>query len=175
MDPATEAQAGADLIRSETGELTFDSMRGLLTVDTAMTAGGRAPAGGAIQTSSAIIRVLQTDATVWISSLDGQPIDRSRRLLITHLTELQNAGVIYAEETRDTVLEWGGLPYLLRAGSAEIVLTTEAARDLRVWALSTSGRRVGEVKTEQRHGKLIIPLVVKGPEGARMLYELATE
>ena len=68
------------------------------------------------------ISVQDTDATVWVSSLDDQPITQSRRLLVTHLTDLQNTEIRYAERARQTLLDWGELPHLVRAGKAEVRL-----------------------------------------------------
>ena len=96
-------------------------------------------------------------ATVWASSLDGEPLATSRRILVTHLTDVQNTGIEYADPDRTTLLKWGRLPHLMRNGSAEISLTLEAAPALfasgggatrrfpRIFRLSPSGRRLGEV------------------------------
>ena len=123
---------------------------------------------------------IPTPATVWVSSLDGEPIARSSRLLLTHLTDVQNSGIKYADEALTILLEWGGLPHLMRRGAAEIELQLSASArksqtsanengdanlDLpsvdkddhfgwfdnsanagwRVFRLSPSGRRIGEV------------------------------
>ena len=112
--------------------------------------------------------------------MDGTPITESRRLVITHLTDLQNTGARFAERARQTLLEWGGLPHVVRAGSAEIALRLKDARSAKVYALATSGRRLAEVKAKVRGAELVVPLNVappsgNGPEGARMIYEVAVE
>ena len=87
-------------------------------------------------------------ATVWVSSLDGEPIARSSHLLLTHLTDVQNSGTKYADEALTILLEWGALPHLMRRGAARIELALEAgsgSADWRVFRLSPSGRRLGEV------------------------------
>jgi len=41
-----------------------------------------------------------------------------------------------------------------------------------VWALATSGRRLAPVEAAVRDGALVVPLQVRGSEGARMIYEV---
>ena len=96
------AQPAQRFFRSETGEITIDGPRDVLVLDTPRTAGGYAPAGQDIETTKGgvRIRVEGSDATAWVSALDDQPIRQSRRLLVTHLTDLQNTGIRYAEAAR---------------------------------------------------------------------------
>jgi hypothetical protein len=149
----------------------------MLVIDTARTAGGYAPAGQVIATAQGRvqIRVEQSPATVWISSLDDRPIRGSRRLLVTHLTDLQNSGIKYAEPERQTLLDWGRLPHLVRAGRAEITVRSELAGRLRVWALAPGGRRLSEVQTRTEGDALKFTADVGADpaQGARMLYEVA--
>ena len=161
-------------IQSETGELLVDAARDVMVLNTPMTAGGYAPEGETIEAGAVSIAIERTDATVWVSSLDGKPIADSRRLIVTHLTDLQNTGAQFGEKARQTLLAWGKTPHLVRAGAAMVTLRTgrPGGATAKVWALATTGRRVGEVKAEARDGALIIPLNVAGPEGARMIYEV---
>jgi hypothetical protein len=162
---------------SETGEITLDGPRDTMILDTPRTAGGYAPAAQRILTRDGglSITLAGADATVWISSLDGRPLRKSRRMLVTHLTDLQNTGIKYAEEARQTLLEWGSLPHLVRAGKASVEIKLEGATKFKVWALSTSGRRLAEVKSNGRGGVLRFETDVAADPaaGARMLYEIA--
>lgn len=162
--------------RSETGQVTIDGPANRLVLDTPRTAGGFAPDGQALSTSEGgvTIHVKGTDATVWVSALDDQPIARSRRLLVTHLTDLQNTGIRYAEEARQTLLAWGEMPHLVRAGQAEVRIKLRAAEQYRVWALSTSGQRIGDVPVRIHANELVFTADVSASPagGARMLYEV---
>jgi hypothetical protein len=51
-------------------------------------------------TSAAPVRIRTTDATAWLSSVDGKPIGEDKRLIITHLTDHQNRGTRFAERAR---------------------------------------------------------------------------
>jgi len=162
----------ANLLQSETGELTVDAPQDVLVLNTPNTAGGYAAAGKTVTAGPVTISIEDTDATVWVSSLDGKPIAQSRRLLITHLTDLQNTGVRFGERARQTLLAWGQLPHLVRAGRATVRLPLTGNAPAEVWALATSGRRVGKVPAQRQDGLLAVPLAVKGPDGARMMYEV---
>lgn len=159
-------------IQSENGEVTVDASEGTFTVDTPCTAGGFAPAGKRIHTRAATIEVLDTYATVWVSSLDGKPIDRSRRLLITHLTDLQNSGTRFSDRTRRLLLAWGELPHLVRVGRATVALRLERAESAKVYGLAVDGKRTGEVPASATGGTLSVPLSVSDAGKARIMYEI---
>ena len=130
--------------------------------------GGQAGAGVRIDGFTA-------GATVFISSLDpgGAPIRTSRRLLVTHLTDLQDTGTRYGEAARQTLLEWGNVPHLVRDGAATVHIALAEPAAYTVWALSTGGRRTEKVAASVADGQLVFTAAVRGAEGARMLYEIA--
>lgn len=165
------------LYQSETGEIMIDAPGDRLILDTPRTAGGYASAGQTVEAprGGVSIRVEGNAATVWVSALDSEPIVRSRRLLVTHLTDLQNTETRYAEEARQTLLDWGRMPHLVRAGRAEIRLRLGSPQRLKVWALASSGRRLGEVPARYADSALSFTVDVAGDRegGARMLYEVA--
>ena len=159
--------------QSETGEVTIDAAENILTLDTARTAGGFAPAGKRIETRAATIEIVETDATVWVSSLDSKPITASQRLLITHLTDLQNSGTRYGDRNRQILMAWGQLPHLVRAGCATVTLRLKNADRAKVYTLAVNGKRLGEVAASVKEGgALSIPLSVNADGKARMLYEV---
>ena len=157
---------------SENDQLTIDAPTNTFVLDTARTAGGFAPAGARIETQRATIQIHETDATVWISSLDGQPIASSKRLLITHLTDLQNTGARYADRARKVLLSWGSLPHLAQSGRATVALRVPNASEAKVYGLSTSGKRTSEIHSTRESNQLVIPLSVSDHGKARMLYEV---
>ncbi len=163
--------------RSETGEVTIDGPGDRLVLDTLRTAGGYAPAGQAVDTPKGGVKISVegNDATVWVSSLDQKPIRQSRRLLVTHLTDLQNTGIQYAEPARQTLQDWGRLPYLVRAGKAAVSVRLQTPRKYRVWALATGGKRLAEVPARVEGDALCFTTDVAGnpATGARMMYEVA--
>ncbi|HEX2950345.1 MAG TPA: hypothetical protein VHV83_12415, partial [Armatimonadota bacterium] len=142
------------------------------TLDTPRTVGGFAPVGGKIVTKAATIAIQGTAATVCISSLSDTPIASSQRLLIMHLTDVQNNEVKYADQTRRVLLAWGKLPYLVRAGQATVTLRLAHPEKAKVWGMATDGSRTKPVVTRVENGALVIPLDVNDGGTARMYYEV---
>ncbi|GMV83947.1 MAG: hypothetical protein AMXMBFR7_51310 [Planctomycetota bacterium] len=168
------------ILESETGELLIDGPRDIMVLNTPRTAGGYAPAGQTVDAALGGVKITmrESDATAWVSALDDAPIANSKRLLVTHLTDLQNTEIKYAERARQTLLAWGKLPHLVRTGQAEIRIKRSGAEELKVWALSTGGKRLAEVPSRLEGGELIFTADVAGggeAEGARMLYEAAVK
>lgn len=159
--------------QSENKQVIIDAKENVLTLNTARTAGGFAPAGKRIETEAATVEIRDMDATVWVSSLDNQPIATSRRLLITHLTDLQNTETRYADRRRKVLLAWGRLPHLVHAGAAEISLRVKDSSKAKVHRLAASGKRVGEVaEVRKEAGALRIPLSVSWNGKACLCYEV---
>ena len=159
--------------------MTIDGPGDRLVLDTPRTAGGYAPAGQSVDASKGGVKISVggSDATVWVSSLDQKPIRESRRLLVTHLTDLQNTGIQYAEPARQTLQDWGQLPYLVRAGTAVVNVRLKSPAKYRVWALGTGGKRLTEVPARVEGETLSFTADVAGAPaaGARMMYEVATK
>ncbi len=177
----SERKVGAEevdgAIRSETGEIVIDKKRGVLRIDTPRTAGGYADAGQEIDAATAGVKVagITTGATLFVNSLDANPIKSSKRLLVTHLTDLQNTGASYSETARQTLLGWGTLPHLVRDGAATVRIAVVEPAAYSVWALSPGGKRLEKLEAKVEGAELVFTAKVRGPDGARMLYEIARQ
>ena len=177
LRPSNPTDPARKVYQSETGEITIDAPRDTLVLDTPRTAGGFAPAGQTLETGGLRVTLEGSDATVWVSALDDRPIGSSQRLLVTHLTDLQNTGIRYAEPARQTLLEWGQMPHLVRAGKAVIALRLNTLRHYRVRVLTPGGKRLAKVDAQVEGGMLRFTADVAGDPsaGARMLYEVVAE
>ncbi|MDD2597812.1 MAG: hypothetical protein PHO37_01115 [Kiritimatiellae bacterium] len=133
--------------------LAIDNESGTFVITTERTCGGFTEKG-AINAGVLAFDVGESAATVWISSLDKNPIATSHRLLLTHLTDIQNTGIKYAEDERQTLLNWGDLPHLARAGTAKISLALAQPEQYKVYALETNGARAGEIPVTLVKGRL---------------------
>ena len=164
--------ASAPLPPAGNGAVSINQESGTFVLNTPKTCGGFTE-NGAVDAGALVFDVGNTAATVWVSSLDGQPIQKSSRLLLTHLTDVQNSGIRYAQQSRKTLLAWGGLPHLMRNGKAEIRLAVKHAKDYNVYVLATSGRRIAAVPTHVVKGRLAFTASVDTQsETAAMLYEI---
>ena len=153
--------------------VTLDRERGAFSVLSPKTAGGFVPSG-ALRSGPIAFDVGDVAATVWASALDGNPIASSRRILVSHLTDVQSNGITYADKRRTVCLRfgWGAI---VRVGRARIALALDRAADYEVWALETNGRRAEKVPVQVRNGRLHFTADVKGAGGARMLYEVVAK
>lgn len=150
--------------------ISVDSTAGSFRIETARTAGGFAEGG--VILAGAFAAKLDGPATVWASSLDGRPISSSGRLLVTHLTDVQNSGITYADSSKRILLDWGKLPHLMRTGSAKVSIAL-ADGEWTVHALSPTGKRRGTVPAAYRDGRLRFAAdVAREPGCATYLYEL---
>ena len=94
---------------------------------------------------------------------------------MTHLTDVQANGNIYADKEKRILLRWGSYPPIVRNGKAQIALSLANPAGYSVWALETTGRRLEKMPCSVEGGKLVFTADVKGPNGARMLYEIVSE
>ena len=150
--------------------IALDRTSGSFCIDTPRTAGGFTPKG-ALSAGPVSFDVGDVAATVWASSLDGKPIAQSSRLLVTHLTDVQADGNVYADRDKRILLKWGSYPPVVRAGQAKVSLALDAPASYEVWALDTAGRRLAKLPASAADG-FAFTADVKGPAGACMLYEI---
>ena len=150
----------------------IDREKKTMTVDTPRTQGGFARAGGEFGTSGLTVRLADANAAVWATSVDGKPLAESSRILVTHLTDVQNTGTRWKEAERRTVLKRGKSPLLARSGTAEVKLTA-ASGEWKAYALDTDGTRRGEVPVSYADGRIgFTASTARDPANATILYEL---
>lgn len=149
---------------------------GALTVRTDRTAGGFVPgATGRVVAPPLAAEVKGGPAAVWVSSLTDAPIASSKRLLLTHLTEQQAHGTLFADSRRDLMMRKGTGPLLMRAGQAAVELAVNKATAFRIYALAPDGTRLGRIASDVKDGLLVFTANVAGARGAQFLYELVRE
>ena len=164
------APTKGEVRESETGEVRLDKNSQTFRIQTARTVGGVVPAGQSLEAGPLTVHVTDARAAIWVSSLDGQPVSKSRRLLLVHLTDGQNTGMRYTAQDRRILEDWGHLPYLIQRGAAQVTLAHEAAKDLRAWRLDTAGNRVASVPVRVEGKRAVLDLSTRAPDGGATLY-----
>lgn len=102
-------------------------------------------------------------ATIFAGALDRKPLAQSDRILVLHLTDCLSDGVTFGEKGMNSILDKGGLPLLVRRGSATVCIANDPdTRRIQVHALDLSGNRVAE-----------IPFSLER-EGTRIQFEVST-
>ena len=162
-----------DLAAGDAEALRIDGRAGTMFLDTPHTAGGFVRSG-VIRAGvfTADIGPHVSPATVWASSLDRKPLAQSDRILVTHLTDVQNTGARFADASMRVLLDWGGLPHLMRRGRAAVSLALESGA-FTVYVLDADGSRRNEVPATYQDGKLsFVADVARDPGTASYLYEI---
>ena len=116
-------------------------------------------------------------ATIWASSLDDAPLRVSRRILVTHLTDVQNTGASYANADMTVLKDFGRLPYLMRSGRAEVALSLAGGSGTEspvvVHALAPDGSRRAAIPATYSDGVLRFTAdIARDPASATFLYEI---
>ena len=155
------------------GQVMIDRAQGFFGVDTPRTAGffaeyGRHTAGPLTAEYAGYL-----PAAIWVSALDAEPIVRARRLLLTHVADVQDEGTVYADDTRKVLLAWGRLPHLMRRNAAQVTLAFADEKPCTVYALAADGTRRGEVPVVQEGGKVSFSVDIgRDPSEATCYYEI---
>ena len=160
---------------SDTRQVSVDTRHGDIRIDTPRTAAvcsteRRDLAAGPLAVSGAT-----TFCSVSASAMDSAPLASSKRVLILHITDVQNTDAEFTNPNMTDTKNWGKLPYLARRGEAKISLKN-ANPDLKLYALASSGRRLREVKAAYAGGAYVFTAKIAPGEGAdapTMMYELA--
>lgn len=151
-------------------QITVDRTAEQFAVNTPRTESVVLPEGGAWKTKVVAFGAKQAQATLSASSLDGKPLVISKRLLLTHLTDLQNSGATFATPDRIVLEKWGDLPYLVRRGSATVTITRPDAAKLKAWRLDTTGKRVAPLAVKATKTGATLELSTLAPDGSATLY-----
>lgn len=156
------------------GELIVDRRKGLFSVDTPRTVGAFVESGK-LRVGPMSVRVEDAPAAVFAIALDGNPIGESNRILVSHLTDVQDVGTAFCNKARTLWLRRGCLPHLMRRGKADVSLSVGSG-NWSVHALATDGSRRFIVQSSQkgRNVSFTADIAVE-PNEATYLYELCKE
>ena len=149
----------------------IDARRGVFAVDTPQTQGAFVRSGD-VSLSSLSFGVKDCFATVWATSLDGRPLNDSKRILVSHLTDVLNSETAFSDKTRTVMTSFGHVPHLMRRGRADCSLSATTGA-YHLYALAPNGERVAELQASLENGRLIFTLDVGSVPGtATCCYEL---
>lgn len=129
---------------------------GMLVVDTEKTLvlAGRTGASYTFQRGQSITITGGPFATVAVSTLDNLPIWESKRLLVGHLTDIQERGAVWTSNRR-TNMTSGGTTECVRHGTASLSLYSYWADKVTVNNLSLNGNRSGSTLSTSVAGNLV--------------------
>ena len=146
-----------DLIISETGELTWDTQnkKGLVTINSDKTQAliGFTEKMKVHKTKNMKADLDNSFASITITSLDGENISSSEKMLLTTAATAILSGAKWNME-RTSLLEWGEHPFVIDPVMGKIRLTgIESSGSYNITPLDGAGKPIGEteiVATEQK-------------------------
>ncbi len=113
-------------------------------------------------------------ATVFAVSMDGLPLEKSARILVAHLPDVQDTDTLFADKEFRYLRKPGRPPHLMAAARARVDLALSEA-EYEIWALSSGGRRRARVPFERKDGRVAFAAdVARDPASATWLYEIAS-
>lgn len=166
---------GGERVDAANGEVSADFKGQLFQVTTSRTEGfffrqaGHA-AGKALAAAS------DSEAMIAATSLDGKALADSERVLITHVTEMENENTVYADESRSIVIKSAHqerpVQILFRVAKATIELECNLPSP-RLYALDCGGRRIKEIPYMRDGGRIRFEANTNCDGIACFAYELA--
>lgn len=163
-----------DLAVGDDKSLVIGGKKGTLAIDTPRTCGFFSE-GGRMRAGCLAADCGDAPTTIWASSIDGNAIADSSRILLTHLTDVQNTGTTYEDDTMDVLTEWGGLPHLMRNARAKVALALSPGK-FEVFALDGDGSRRKKVPSAVKDGRLVfVADIAADRTAATYLYEIVRQ
>ena len=137
---AARSEEAGKVFRSDTGELALNCERGLFTAiaPRVRIATGFLGRAGAITLGEVTVQCRTPFASVSLVSLDRQPVEQSRRLLLTAVARSENTGQAYLKN-HSALPERGRLPVI--AEPVDATIRVPARRPLSAFPLTPTGRR----------------------------------
>ncbi len=155
-------------------ELQMDQQTGVLRLATGRTCGIFAPEG---RYTAGVLSadISGAPGTVCLSSLDGRDLTKSRHMLLSHITDVQGDGNVYADTERKVLLRWGH-GTLIERGQAQIFIRHDKPRRLRIYELDTAGRRLRPLPCTRSRDGIAFTVSTDNEEGqGRIYYEIAVK
>ena len=147
---------GADELATPNGEVSANLKSKIFKVVTDRTEGfffkNKGSAAGNILSATS-----DSEVMIAATSLDGKNLADSERVLLVHVTDMDNENTVYTNDSRTTIVKsvhtQRPVQILFRAATAKIEFKTNLNKP-KCYALDCSGKRMGEIPYEQSSGRI---------------------
>lgn len=111
-------------------------------------------------TDNLVVDLDRPYGAIALTSTDGEPIERSKRMLLVAAGRIQNTGTAYqtGDDGKVRMAKVGQAPILIEGLHGQITLTGLERNDHIVYALDVEGRRLGEVPVERKNNEIYFTL-----------------
>jgi len=127
--------------QSDTGQVVMDSQRRRLTVITPNTEAVVFDTLEPISLDNLTVEQADGPALVSVSSMDGKPLQASKRMLVILATDARNSGMRFADAAETTLLDLGKKPVLIKTAKIKLKLKNQNAAQLKVFSNTLRGKR----------------------------------
>ena len=138
-DNQTDASAG--IYQTDTGQVVLDSQEKRLTVITPNTEAVVFDAPEPIGLENLKLEYADGPALVSVSSMDGQPLPSSKRMLVVLATDARNSGMRFDDAAETTLQDLGKKPVLMRTAVVKLKLKNQYGPQLKVFSNTLRGKR----------------------------------
>ncbi len=143
----------ADVVKSTTGELTWDFGQGIVSIHSPYVQGASGFLGkvGQFQFGDVAFETGMEYGTILIVSMDGHPIRESEKLLVQVMSEEKHLGwqTTKQDDGLKQITSLGGPPLMVRTLDGFVSLTRPDAHSLHAVALDARGYPLEEVGTAE--------------------------
>ena len=110
-------------------------------------------------------------AVLTLNAADGRPLEKSARVLLTAVGNVENTGMGWNADHTSVGTKWGSAPTICEGIAGRVALKT-GAKLAKVHALDGAGARVGDVPATVSGGQLAFEI---GPRFKTLWYEIVLE
>ncbi len=165
-------ESGEEIV-SDNGQIILNNKKGYIKVVTGKTECLVAPAAIDLTGNTLAVKNRSGFSSISASAMDNKPLAESRRVLLFHLTNVFNTNMQFSNPKMTTLVNRGTLPYLVRAGSADVSLKNRNP-GLKLYVVDFGGKRLREEKTEYADGAYTFKAEISASSGPpALIYELA--
>lgn len=138
-DNLTDPKQG--VYQTDTGQVVMDSQRKRLMVVTPNTEAVVFDEPEPIALDNLKVEQADGPALVSVSSMDGQPLNASKRMLVILATDARNSGMRFSDAAETTLLDLGKKPVLIKTAVVKLKLKNQNAAKLKVYSNTLRGKR----------------------------------
>jgi len=176
LDSKNRTNTSKGLYQTDTGQVVLDRQRKRLTVVTPNTEAVAFDAPEPITLSNLKVEQADGPALVSVSSVDGQPLLTSKRMLVILATDARNSGMRFSDTAETTLLDLGKVPVLIRTATVKLKLRNHNAGQLKVFSNTLRGRRGDAIPvTQEADGISFVLDTDKLSHGPTTYFEISSQ
>ncbi|HAI11469.1 MAG TPA: hypothetical protein DCM28_07170 [Phycisphaerales bacterium] len=161
---------------SQTGQIVMHNTQGEMSIHTPQLACAILKAESKIQLGQITLENKDIlPVVVYLAATDDKPLQQSKRVLVLHLSDVQNTGNVFATDKRQLLKKVGVLPLLARDSAATLGFSSDHASQLKAFAIDCSGKRITAADLKTDGSQVHMKLNTKQGNQAVLAYELIVE